>query len=203
MVLFFYNSFIISQFQQIPRLFLLSYLVKIIARRILQCYNLVSPITTHGSIIYGSTKSEIEVRGLKDSGFEFKTGKHGLEKILGPLESEIMEVVWSMGKVYVREVHEALNSGDDKNIAYTTVMTTMSRLAKKGILKTFKDGNAYAYEAALNKGSFLDNAVGEVVDGLLDDFSEPAIAHFVEKIKQVDPLKMKQLEELIALKKLR
>lgn len=140
---------------------------------------------------------------MKDSGFDFKTGKQGLEKILGPLESEIMEYVWSEGKVYVRDVHEALNSGEEKSLAYTTVMTTMSRLAKKSILKTYKEGNAYAYEAALDRGGFLNNAVGEVVDGLMDDFSEPAIAHFVEKIKQVDPQKIKELEELIASKKLK
>jgi predicted transcriptional regulator len=134
---------------------------------------------------------------LTPFGFDFRTGKQGLEKVLGPLESEIMNLVWSKGRVTVREIYEALLANSDKSIAYTTVMTTMTRLAKKDILKAFKEGNAYSYEAAYPKEEFLSTVVGEVVDGLIDDFSEPAVAHFIEKIKSVDPVKLKQLEDLI------
>jgi len=134
---------------------------------------------------------------MQESGFEFKTGQKGLKKVLGPLESDIMELVWAKGQVTVREIHEALINGTAKNLAYTTVMTTMSRLAKKNILRVIKEGTAYTYTPVTSRENFLNNVVGEVVDGLLSDFSEPALAHFVDRIKDVDPVKLQQLADLI------
>ena len=132
---------------------------------------------------------------------DFKTGRPGLEKVLGPLESEIMGLVWSRDKVTVREIHKELCLTSSKNIAYTTVMTTMTRLAKKGLLSTIKEGNAYLYEATHNKEEFLQRVVHQVIDGLLVDFLEPAVAHFIDKISDVDPGKLKQLEDLISNRK--
>lgn len=51
---------------------------------------------------------------------------------LGPLEAEVMRLVWEKGEVQVEEVHQALLW--DRKIAYTTVMTVMSRLSTKGVL---------------------------------------------------------------------
>lgn len=138
---------------------------------------------------------------MSDRNFDFKLGKHGLEKILGPLESEIMECIWDKGRVSVRDIHEILIFQYGKSMAYTTVMTIMARLAKKNVLFRVKEDGAYYYEAALAKEDFLNNAVGEVVNNLMDDFTEPAIAHFIDKISNVDPLKLQQLEDFIAKQK--
>ncbi len=53
-------------------------------------------------------------------------------KVLGPLETEIMQIVWREKFTTVKKVHQALQN--QREIAYTTVMTTMTRLAEKGVL---------------------------------------------------------------------
>lgn len=137
----------------------------------------------------------------KEANFEYKPERHGLEKVLGPLESEIMEQVWERGKVSVREVLETLNSQTGKNLAYTTVMTIMSRLADKHVLRRLREGGAYIYEATSSRHDFSHKVVRKVIDSLLDDFSEPALAHFVDKIQDIDPQKLQLLEQLIAERK--
>src|SRR5215210_4417015 len=61
--------------------------------------------------------------------FRFNPSQGKAEKILGPLEAAIMDVVWDQGTTTVSRVHRALR--DSRDVAYTTIMTTMSRLAKK------------------------------------------------------------------------
>lgn len=103
----------------------------------------------------------------------------GLRKLMGDLEAAIMEVVWAQepgGLVTVREVYEALLDG--RKIAYTSVMTVMGNLAKKGVLAVEKSGTAYLYRAPLSREAFTSQAVGAIVSELLSDFADPALAHF-------------------------
>lgn len=129
----------------------------------------------------------------------FRPHKPGIRKILGDLEADIMEAVWAKGpgaKVTVREVHQELK--ETRGAAYTTVMTVMQILAKKGILKVEKDSFAHRYEAPQTKEAFTKTAVGDIIDQLLSDFAEPALAHFAESFEHTDPGKLKLLQELIA-----
>ena len=62
----------------------------------------------------------------------------GAGSTLGPLEAEVMAVLWRANRpLPVRDVAAELNAGRDTPLAYTTVMTVMSRLAGKGILARF------------------------------------------------------------------
>jgi BlaI family transcriptional regulator, penicillinase repressor len=81
----------------------------------------------------------------------------------GPLtetELEIMHVVWELGEATVKQVHEVLAAR--RPVAYTTVMTMLGLLAKKGHLKREESGKAFVYRPAHTKG--------RVVSKLLDDF---------------------------------
>lgn len=127
---------------------------------------------------------------------EFKPHERGLEKVLGGLESKVMSTVWSIGRCTVREVYERLRS--DRNLAYTTVMTVMSRLATKGLLKRELVDGSYYYEPAMSQEEFKKTVVSEVLDGLLDSFSEQTIAHLVSEISKRDDAKLEQLEKVIA-----
>ena len=69
---------------------------------------------------------------------------------LGSLEEAAMSVLWQAGPLSVREVNEKLSA---KSLAYTTVMTTLDRLYKKGLLGRSKLGFAYVYEPALSRPS--------------------------------------------------
>ena len=99
-----------------------------------------------------------------------------LEAFLGPLEANVMESIWSSRKtpVTVREIYEALKK--TKNLAYTTVMSTMDRLFEKNLLdrkiEKGRGGLYYVYWPALEKQSFQKSAVREVLSSLIDNFGE-------------------------------
>ena len=71
----------------------------------------------------------------------------GLSSRMGDLELSVMNRLWASNDwATVREVHEAL--AEDREVAYTTVMTVMGRLAKKSLADQQRDGRAYRYRAA-------------------------------------------------------
>ena len=63
-----------------------------------------------------------------------------------------MEIVWARGEASLRDVHLRLES--QRDLAYTTVMTVMSRLAEKGLLRKRKNGAAFLYLPALSREAF-------------------------------------------------
>jgi predicted transcriptional regulator len=90
---------------------------------------------------------------------------YGNYKLLGDTELVIMQIIWTLGPVTVRDVYETLCT--ERSIAYTTVMTIMGRLAEKGILK--EDGSrnpGYLYTALLTKEQLLAQAVRTMVADL-------------------------------------
>lgn len=127
---------------------------------------------------------------------EFKPHKLGLRKVLGDLEAEIMEVIWQREQVLVRDVHRELTK--KREIAYTTIMTVMGRLVEKGLLVREQVGNSYVYRPSRSRADFTRLVVQEVIDGLLEEFAEPAISHFVNRISQEDEEHLDRLEEMIA-----
>lgn len=117
----------------------------------------------------------------------FHPNRTGLRKLLGDLEADIMQVIWSRGdaEVTVREVHEQLEAS--RTIAYTTVMTVMGNLARKKILTAERSGKAHRYRAMQSYEQFTEHAVGRIVDELMKDFSAPAIAHFARAMDRQNP----------------
>ncbi|MEL6615477.1 MAG: BlaI/MecI/CopY family transcriptional regulator [Bacteroidota bacterium] len=65
---------------------------------------------------------------------------------LGETEMEVLQHVWDLGSASVGDVHARILAS--REVAYTTVMTVMKKLAKKGYLAFERDGNAYIYSAA-------------------------------------------------------
>src|SRR5205085_12314654 len=72
---------------------------------------------------------------------KFRKLRDQLSAHLGPLELEAMEMVWQRGEASVRDIHLAFG----ERLAYTTLMTTLDRLHKKGLLERRKDGRAFIY----------------------------------------------------------
>jgi predicted transcriptional regulator len=114
-----------------------------------------------------------------------------LSKVLGPLEADVMRVVWACGEpVTVRAVLGRLNEGRAPVLAYTTVMTVMARLAEKEILSRRLDGRGYVYEAA------VADAAGIAVRNLVRDFGDAAIVGFVDQAR-ADPMLRARLERML------
>jgi predicted transcriptional regulator len=65
---------------------------------------------------------------------------------LGPLETEILEIVWELGSATVKQVHEQILSDPERELAYTSVTTVLRRLTKKGWLSCNKQGRAFYWQ---------------------------------------------------------
>jgi predicted transcriptional regulator len=112
--------------------------------------------------------------------------KTHLQGVLGPLETEVMETVWRLGETTVRDVHAEL--AQPRDLAYTTIMTTMARLAAKGLLERDTSGLAHRYRPTVSREEYAESTVTSVVDWLVTAFPEPAISYFVEKVESgADP----------------
>ena len=127
--------------------------------------------------------------------------KHTLAEVLGPLEGDVMEVAWEEGEVTVRDVHEALNR--TRPVAYTTVMTTMGRLADKGLLRRVEDRKAHRFTPLLSREQYADSTVKSVVDWLLTQFRDPAVAYFLDRVQKEDERVIQALRQAIEERKKR
>jgi predicted transcriptional regulator len=121
--------------------------------------------------------------------------KHTLADVLGPLESDIMEVVWDRGEVTVRAVHQSLES--HRSIAYTTVMTTLGRLADKGLVRRIEDQPAHRYSALISRDEYARSTVKSVVDWLVTRFPDPAVTYFLDRVEEEDDRVIDKLREAI------
>ena len=121
-----------------------------------------------------------------------------LLKILGPLELEVMKIIWLKQEATVQQVLMELNK--DNGYAYTTIMTVMNRLNKKGIITYHKLGKVYVYSPIYDSAELIRRISSEQVESLLVDYGDLAITQFVDAIghnpNQLHKLKMliKQLE---------
>ena len=119
--------------------------------------------------------------------FKFNPAEDGIAKILGHLESQIMQIVWQMNHATASDVHHELQiirRREDRDIAYTTVMTTMSRLYDKNILSRRKVGMSFVYTPALDQEAFINLIVKNVLDSLVGEFGEPVFRYFIDYVGQ-------------------
>ena len=119
----------------------------------------------------------------------------GSERLLGDLESDIMEIVWERGRVSVRQVLEVLTAERPGSVAYTTVMTVMQRLAEKGLLGRERAGNTDHYAARQSREAFFAESSGQIVRALVEDFGDIAIAQFLAEIERIDPARLRRLRD--------
>jgi predicted transcriptional regulator len=115
-------------------------------------------------------------------------------KALGSLEECIMSILWQGEPLAVRQVMAKLK----KKLAYTTVMTTLDRLYKKGLLARDRDGTAFVYRAKLTRDEFHRKLVEKTVGGLLEESAGSVLAAFVDTAAELDEDNLKKLEALIA-----
>ena len=130
-------------------------------------------------------------------GIRIRPEHSGLRASLFDLEAEIMEIVWGRGwqTFAVSDVHEELSS--DREIAYTTVMTTVARLHDKELLTRRKDGRRYLYAAAMDRTEFIQEMTRDVLSSLPPVGRETALALLVEQVAEADEAGLERLEALI------
>ncbi|MEK7753034.1 MAG: BlaI/MecI/CopY family transcriptional regulator [Acidobacteriota bacterium] len=99
-------------------------------------------------------------------------------------ELEILKIVWRLKTATVREVYEALL--ERRRIAYTTVMTMMNILERKGHLRKRREAKAFVYAATRPQRQVIGKMVREFVDRVFNGSARPLLVHLVEDRKLSD-----------------
>ena len=103
-----------------------------------------------------------------------------------------MEILWAEGSpMTVRALVDRINEVREQPLAYTTVMTVMSRLADKDVLARRREGRGYVYEAKAADSAAI------AVRSVMRDHGDAAMAHFVEEAR-ADPDALRRLRALLA-----
>jgi len=126
----------------------------------------------------------------------FKSSQEILENSLGALERDVMELIWSRGEINVRETCQLLTTP----VAYTTVMTTLDRLFKKGLLARRMVGRAFVYRAAATREELEGAVAAELVQSLLQRDAGaplPILSSLVDAVSDRDRALLDELERLI------
>ena len=121
-------------------------------------------------------------------------------QVLGPLEIAVMEILWERGESNVHDVIEKLG----RPLAYTTIMTTLDRLYKKGLLDRHKSERAFLYSTRQTRLEWEHKRAGEFVAGFLNGpqaAGELLISCLVEAVGQRDEALLDELERKIRVKR--
>ena len=101
---------------------------------------------------------------------------NGAREIPPPLELECLKALWTLGEGNVKDVRGALRA--NRALAYTTVMTVLDRLARKGGVARRKVGRSFVYVPVLSRTNLRRLAVRDLVDRFFDG-SEEALIHYL------------------------
>jgi predicted transcriptional regulator len=93
-----------------------------------------------------------------------------------PLELECLKALWSLGAGNVKDVRSVLTA--NRNLAYTTVMTVLDRLSRKGVVGRKKVGRSFVYSPLVERDVLRELAVDELVDAFFDG-SREALARWL------------------------
>ncbi|MDQ3175618.1 MAG: BlaI/MecI/CopY family transcriptional regulator [Acidobacteriota bacterium] len=124
----------------------------------------------------------------------FTPGGRGASHVLGELQSAVMEVLWDNPGLTVNQVEERLQRRRD--IAHTTVLTTLDRMHGKGYLTREKEGKAFVYAPRYTREEFERGMAQEVLGALLGKFTGSALSAFVDLVSN-DGAALDQLEAMI------
>ena len=110
---------------------------------------------------------------------------------IGSLEADILAIIWERQQATVRDVYETLR--EQRQIAYTTVMTVMNNLVKKELLSQDRTSIAYVYTPAIPGKEVASTILDSVVQRLFRGRSNIALSHLLGLERDLDP---EQAEEL-------
>lgn len=118
-----------------------------------------------------------------------------VDHLLGDLEAAIMRLMWAAETATVREIFDQLHA-NGRVLAYTTVMTVMSRLVVKELLTRELSGKTHVYRTALSEEQFLRAVAAKRVQSLINEFGDLAIAQFLTTVNELSPERQRQLERI-------
>src|SRR5688500_8293663 len=129
----------------------------------------------------------------------FGLGRDPLRAALGHLDRAVLEVMWRVDTATVRDVQQRL----PRTPAYTTVMTTLDRLFKKGFVDRVRQGRAFVYRAAHSREQVETAVTAGLLTGFLEESSSarPLLSNLVDAIAERDQALLDELDALIRQKR--
>jgi predicted transcriptional regulator len=124
----------------------------------------------------------------------FRRKPAGLGGVFGALELRVLDAVWArQTPVTVRDLVDEFDGA-----AYTTVMTTLDRLHRKGVLDREKAGRAFLYRARYSREALQSGLAARALESLLErGTAEPVLSHFVDEVSRRDARLLDELERLV------
>lgn len=114
---------------------------------------------------------------------------------LGQLQQEVMDEVWLLGDATVADIHERL--ARRRKIAYTTVLTTMRNLERRGMLSHEQRGKAFLYRPTMARDEYAAGTIRSFVDRVFGGKPEELLCHLLgaPRIDRQDVERLKKLVE--------
>lgn len=107
-----------------------------------------------------------------------------------------MEELWKAGEASVRDVLEVINGREPRQRAYTTIMTTLQRLERKGLIEHRQEGKSHIYRPVFTEVEYAEARAGVEVDALVDEFGDVALVHFAKQMSKLDRDRREKLRRL-------
>jgi predicted transcriptional regulator len=115
------------------------------------------------------------------------SGRDPIANHLGARQAAIMEALWRREAATVQEVVDVLNTSRarrrEPDLAYTTIMTLLSRLHARGLVTRERDGRAYRYAPARTRDELLRQLADDVIAELLEEFGEIGVNQFEAQLR--------------------
>jgi predicted transcriptional regulator len=125
----------------------------------------------------------------------FRSKKKGLNRLFGELESEVMNLLWKKGPLRGKDLHELLQKR--KTTAFTTVLTVLDRLSKKGFVKKNRASGLTIFSPAVTREEFEAQVASELIKSAYKMSPDCAIAAFADIFSRMKPAELDKLDQLV------
>jgi predicted transcriptional regulator len=112
---------------------------------------------------------------------------------LGPLETEILSIVWKLGSATVKDIHDRILADPDRELAYASVTTVLNRLTKKGWLSCSKQGRAFCWQPLISLEEARAIESYERLNRFLSVSNPDVVASFADSL---DTASLEQIEAI-------
>ena len=129
----------------------------------------------------------------------FLSKKKGISSLSDELELPVMEILWTRGTMKGRDLYEEISR--TKDIAYTTALTVLDRLSKKGFIKKDRNSGVILFSARISKETYTCAITGNLVQQAFEMSPDLAVSAFADLFAKMSESDMAKLEKLLQEKK--
>lgn len=115
-----------------------------------------------------------------------RSNKDPIAGELGAAQAEIMNLIWEAQGATVPEIHARINEQRKTGVAYTTVLTLVQRLYARNLLVREPEGRTFRYRAAQSRDELMAAWSDEMIDRLIEDYGQIAIARLDDRLQSLD-----------------